>query len=283
MRIVSLVPSATELLFALGLGEGVVAVTHECDHPAAARERARITRSVVPAGLPSAEIDREVRARTARGEALYTLDAERLEELAPDLIVTQGVCAVCAVSYDDVVAIASRLPGGPAVLSLDPTTLGDVLDDARRLARAAGDEAAGDALVRDAEARLRRVRELVAGAARPRVAALEWLAPPFVGGHWVPEMIELAGGEDVLGRAAESSRTVTWDEVAAGRPEVVVVMPCGFDANGARHEADAHRADLAALGARAIHPVDASSYFSRPGPRLVEGVELLARLLHGVE
>ena len=282
MRIVSLVPSATELLFALGLGEGVVAVTHECDHPAAARALPRITRSVVPAGLPSAEIDREVRARTANGEALYALDAERLEELAPDLVVTQGLCAVCAVSYDDVVAIASRLPGRPAVLTLDPTTLGDVLDDARRLARAAGAEAAGDALARDAEARLGRVRELVAGAARPRVAALEWLAPPFVGGHWVPEMIELAGGQDVLGRAGESSRTVTWDEVAATRPEVVVVMPCGFDAEGARHEADAHAADLAALGARTIHAVDASSYFSRPGPRLVEGVELLARLLHGV-
>jgi iron complex transport system substrate-binding protein len=282
MRIVSLVPSATELLFALGLGEGVVAVTHECDHPAAARALPRITRSVVPAGLPSAEIDRQVRARTASGEALYALDADRLQELAPDLVVTQGLCAVCAVSYDDVVAIGARLPVRPAVLSLDPTTLGDVLDDARRLARAAGVEAAGDALVRDAEARLRRVRELVAGAARPRVAALEWLAPPFVGGHWVPEMIELAGGQDVLGRAGESSRTVTWEEVAVTRPEVVVVMPCGFDAEGARHEADAHAADLAALGARTIHPVDASSYFSRPGPRLVEGVELLARLLHGV-
>lgn len=282
MRIASLVPSATELLFALGLGDRVVAVTHECDHPAPARELPRITRSVVPAGLPSAEIDREVRARTDRGEALYALDAERLEELAPDLVVTQGVCAVCAVSYDEVVAIASRLPGRPDVLSLDPTTLGDVLADARRLARAAGVGAAGDALARDAEARLQRVRERVAGAPRPRVAALEWLAPPFVSGHWVPEMIELAGGEDVLGRAGETSWTATWEELAASRPEVVLVMPCGYDAEGARREAEAHRAELAALGADAIHPVDASSYFSRPGPRLFEGAELLARLLHGV-
>lgn len=282
MRIVSLVPSSTELLFALGLGDRVVAVTHECDHPPEARDLPRITRSVIPAGLPSAEIDREVRARAARGEALYRLDAERLEELAPDLVVTQGVCAVCAVSSDDVVAIASRLPGAPAVLSLDPTTLGDVLDDARRLARAAGVEAAGEALARQAEARLLRVRERVAGAGRPGVAALEWLDPPFVAGHWVPEMIELAGGEDVLGRAGERSRAVAWDEVAARRPEVVVVMPCGYDAEGARREAGAHEAELVALGARAVHPVDASAFFSRPGPRLVDGVELLARLLHGV-
>ncbi|HXM56770.1 MAG TPA: ABC transporter substrate-binding protein [Candidatus Dormibacteraeota bacterium] len=280
MRIASLVPSATEMLFALGLGDGVVAVTHECDHPPAALERPHVTRSVIPAGLSTAEIDRAVRERTERGEALYELDAARLATLAPDLVVTQAVCEVCAVSYDDVVAVAARLPTRPRVLSLDPSTLGDVLADVGRLAEAAGAAGAGAALARDAEARLTDVREAVAGARRPRVLALEWLAPPFVGGHWVPEMIELAGGEDVLGRPGDRSRTATWEELGASRPDVVVVMPCGYDAPGARDEARAHRAELAALGAGAVHAVDAAAYFSRPGPRLVDGVELLAHLLH---
>jgi iron complex transport system substrate-binding protein len=280
VRIASLVPSATEMLFALGLGDGVVAVTHECDHPPAALERPHVTRSVIPPGLSTAEIDRAVRERTERGEALYELDAGRLATVAPDLVVTQAVCEVCAVSYDDVVAVAARLPTRPRVLSLDPSTLGDVLADVSRLAEAAGVAGAGAALARDAERRLARVREAVAGAPRPRVLALEWLAPPFIGGHWVPEMIELAGGENVLGRPGDRSRTAVWEELRASRPDVVVVMPCGYDAPVALDEARAHRAELAALEARAVHAVDAAAYFSRPGPRLVDGVELLAHLLH---
>jgi iron complex transport system substrate-binding protein len=279
MRIASLVPSSTEMLFALGLGDSVVAVTHECDHPEQARSRPHLTRSVVPDGLSAAEIDSAVRDRTSRGEALYELDEERLHELEPDLIVTQAVCEVCAVSFDDVRAVAERLASRPAVLSLDPSTIGEVLADVPRLAAAAGAPEAGTRLTERAGTRLDAVSDAVAGATRPAVAALEWLDPVFVGGHWVPQMVELAGGEDVLGRPGERSRTVEWDEVAAARPEVVVAMPCGYDAERSAREALEQRERLAALGARAV-AVDAAAYFSRPGPRLVDGVELLAHLLH---
>src|SRR5256885_11853794 len=193
MKIASLVPSATEMLFALGRGDGVVAVTEECDHPPAALGLPQVTRSVVPSGLGTAEIDRAVRERTGRGEALYELDAERLALAGPDLVVTQAVCEVCAVSYDDVVAVAARLPTRPRVLSLDPATLADVLADVGRLAEAAGVPGAGRALAADAERRLDRVRAAVAGVPRPRVLALEWLAPPVVGGPRGAAMVELAG------------------------------------------------------------------------------------------
>src|SRR2546423_389748 len=227
MRIASLVPSATEMLFALGLGDGVVAVTHECDHPPAALDRPHVTRSVIPPGLSTAEIDRAVRERTGRGEALYELDAGRLATLAPDLLVTQAVCEVCAVSYDDVVAVAARLPTRPRVLSLDPSTLGDVLADVGRLAEAAGVPGAGRALAADAERRLDRVRAAVAGVPRPRVLALEWLAPPFVGGHWVPAMIELAGGEAGLRRPGARARTPSWEGLGAPPPDALGGMPPG--------------------------------------------------------
>ena len=268
------------MLFALGLGDRVVAVTHECDYPPGASELPHLTRSVIPPGLSTAEIDRAVRERTERGEALYELDESTLEELEPDLVVTQAVCEVCAVSYDDVVAAAARLPSRPDVMSLDPSTLGEVLADVRRLADAAHVPEAGEDLLDDAAERIDRVTEAVAGAERPRVLALEWLDPVFLGGHWVPTMIELAGGEDVLGFAGEKSPQVPWEEVEASRPEIVVSMPCGYDTEGAAAETLAQRERVAALGARAVFAVDASAYFSRPGPRLVDGIELLAHLLH---
>jgi iron complex transport system substrate-binding protein len=280
VRIASLVPSATEMLFALGLGDSVVAVTHECDYPPAARELPHLTRSVIPDGLPPAEIDREVRRRTERGEAIYELDEEELRHLDPELIVTQAVCEVCAVSYDDVQAVALTLESRPPVLSLDPSTLGEVLADARRLGEAAGAEEAAERLVHESADRLDRVQAAVEGARRPRVAALEWLDPPYVGGHWVPQMIELAGGEDVLGMPGEKSRVADWEEIAGAGPEVVVVIPCGYDAERAAQEARAFGDRLDPLGARTVQALDASAYFSRPGPRLVDGVELLARVLH---
>ena len=280
MKIASLVPSSTEMLFALGLGDRVVAVTHECDYPPPARELPDLTRSVIPAGLSTGEIDRAVRERTERGEALYELDAGRLEQLGPDLVVTQAVCEVCAVSYEDVVAVAAGMPSRPRVLSLDPSTLDEVLADVTTLAEAAGVPERGEELVGDARARVERVRAAVAGAPRPRVLALEWLDPPFVGGHWVPEMVELAGGENVLGEPGAKSRTATWEEIEESRPHVVVVMPCGYDTEDSLREALDHAERLAALGARSVHPVDAAAYFSRPGPRLVDGVELLGHLLH---
>lgn len=280
MRIASLVPSATEAVFALGLGERVVAVTHECDHPAAACGLPRLTRSVIPAGLAPAEIDERVREVTARGESLYRLDEERLAELEPELIVTQALCSVCAVSFDDVRAVAARLPGRPEVLSLDPTTLEEVLDDVVALAEATGVRERGIALRGELGERLAAVETAVADRGRPRVVALEWLDPPYVAGHWVPEMVALAGGEDVAGSAGARSRTVPWTELADGHPEVAIVMPCGLYAPQAAAQARDHADALHTLGAERTVAVDAASSFSRPGPRLVDGVELLAHLLH---
>jgi iron complex transport system substrate-binding protein len=280
MRIASLVPSATEALFAFGLGDSVVAVTHECDHPEAATRLPRLTSSVIPAGLEAAEIDARVREVTGRGESLYRLDEDTLAGLEPDLVVTQALCAVCAVSYEDVRAVAARLPSAPAVLSLDPTTLGEVLDDLVTLAEAVGERARGESLRAGLRNRLATVAEAVAGRRRPRVVALEWLDPVYAGGHWVPEMVELAGGIDVLGRPGEKSRVVEWAEVRAAAPEVAVTMPCGLYADEAAEEARAHEAELRTTGAGRTIAVDAASSFSRPGPRLVDGVELLAAVLH---
>ena len=280
MRIASLVPSATEMLFALGLGDQVVAVTHECDYPPEAAGKPHLTRSLVPAGLSAGEIDAAVRRLTGEGRHLYELDEPALAELEVNLIVTQAVCEVCAVSYDDVVAVAERLPTRPRVVSLDPSNLAEVLADVPRLGEAAGVADRAARLRADLGRRLETVRRAVEGAARPTVLALEWLDPPFIGGHWVPEMIEIAGGEDVLGVAGRKSRTAEWDEIAAAKPEVVVAMPCGWDARQARSEVEGHAREVAAVGADRIWAVDAAASFSRPGPRLVEGTELLAHLLH---
>ncbi len=280
MRIASLVPSSTEMLFALGLGDDVVGVTHECDHPEGAQELPHLTRSLIPEGLSASEIDAAVRERTTKGEAIYELDAELLRELAPELIVTQELCEVCAVSVDDVRAVAKDLPTEPELISLDPTTLGEVLADVPRLATAARASEAGEALIEESAARIDAVSAAVEDAQRPRVAALEWLDPVFIGGHWVPQLIDLAGGEDPLGLTGEKSRTASWDEVAAAQPEVVVAMPCGYGTQRSAQEAGEYGESIAALGAERVYAVDASGFFSRPGPRLVEGLELLAHLLH---
>jgi iron complex transport system substrate-binding protein len=280
MRIVSLVPSATEMLFALGLGRDVTAVTHECDHPGGARELPKVTRDVIGPGLGPAEIDRAVRELTEQGQAIYELDEEALRRARPDLIVTQALCAVCAVSYDDVKTVAERLDPVPEVLSLDPHTLGEMLGDVRTLAQVTDSKDAGVGLVQDAAARIDRVRLAVRGAEPVRVAALEWLDPVFVAGHWTPQMIEYAGGFDVLGLPGEHSERRSWEEVRDARPEVVIVMPCGYDAERAAQEAHDFGDELEALGARRVVAVDAAAYFSRPGPRLIDGLELLAHVLH---
>jgi iron complex transport system substrate-binding protein len=281
MRIVSLVPSATELLFALGLGADVIAVTHECDFPPPARDLPRVTRDVLPAGLTSAQIDAAVKERTLAGESIYELDSELLQDLRPDLIVTQALCSVCAVSYEDVRQIAEEIESRPRVISLDPHTLGEVLGDARTLAQATDHKDAAVELVREAAERIDRVRLATRKVERrPRVAALEWLDPPFAAGHWTPQLIEYAGGEDVLGFPGEHSEERTWDEVRIARPDVVIVMPCGFDAELAYREAEMHREELASVGAGQVVAVDAAAYFSRPGPRLIDGLEMLAQILH---
>jgi iron complex transport system substrate-binding protein len=280
VRIVSLVPHATELLFALGLGDQVVGVTHECDFPEEALERQPVTRNVLDEGMSPSAIDRAVRERSEQGESIYELDEELVRELEPDLIVTQALCHVCAVSVDEVGALAQTLPGPPHVISLDPRTYGETLGDVRTIAQATDSrDAALDLIARTAR-RADVVRLAVRGAPRPRVAALEWLDPVFIAGHWTPQLVEMAGGEDVLGFAGEPSREATWEEVAAAQPEVVIVMPCGYDAARALVEAEEFGDSLRSLGADQIVTVNASAYFSRPGPRLVEGLELLAHILH---
>ncbi|MEA2412502.1 MAG: iron complex transport system substrate-binding protein [Thermoleophilaceae bacterium] len=281
MRIASLVPSATEMLFALGLGDSVVGVTHECDYPDEAVERPHLTRSVIPDGLSAAEIDREVRERTSAGGAIYELDAEELRELEPGLIVTQAVCEVCAVSFDDVTAVAATMDPAPEVLSLDPTTLGEMIADLRRIGVAADVPEEAEELIRALGDRLDAVAAAVADAdEQPTVLALEWLDPAYIGGHWVPQMIEHAGGIDLLGFAGEKSRVAEWSEIELSKPRVVVAMPCGYGADRAAAEAYQYADRIARLGASRVVAVDASSYFSRPGPRLVDGVELLAHVLH---
>ena len=280
MRIVSLVPHATELLFALGLGEDIVGVTHECDYPEAARDIPPVTRDVLAPGLSAAEIDAAVRERSERDDSIYELDEELLRELEPELIVTQALCTVCAVSHDEVQAVAVSMPEPPHVISLDPKTFGETLGDVRTIAQLTGTKDAALDLIARTARRADIIRLAVRDAPRPRVAALEWLDPIFVAGHWTPQLIEMAGGEDVFGLAGEPSERSTWELVAAAQPDVVVVMPCGYDAARGLVEAEEHAAQLRAVGATRVVAVDASSYFSRPGPRLIDGLELMAHILH---
>ncbi|HWT91550.1 MAG TPA: cobalamin-binding protein [Solirubrobacteraceae bacterium] len=281
MRIVSLVPHATELLFALGLGDQVVGVTHECDFPAAALTRPHVTRDRLPAGLAAGEIDAAVRASTLDGESIYELDEQLLASLEPDLIVTQELCQVCAVSYSDVEALAGRLPKPAKVIALDPTTFGETQGDIRTVAEATGATVAGLDLIARTALRVDAVEAAVADVERrPRVAAIEWMDPVFVAGHWTPQLIEMAGGFDVLGFAGEHSEESTWELLAAASPDIVLCMPCGYDAPRAHREALLFADQLRSVGAGEVLAVNASAYFSRPGPRLIDGLELLAHLLH---
>jgi iron complex transport system substrate-binding protein len=281
VRIVSLVPHATELLFALGLGDQVVAVTHECDYPPEALDLPKVSRDVLPSGLTAEEIDAAVRERTLEGTSIYELDEEELRDAEPDLIVTQSLCTVCAVSVEDVRKLAADMPDPPRVISLDPKTYGETLGDVRTIAQATGARDAALELIARTRGRVDRVRIAVRKAQqRPAVAALEWLDPVFTAGHWTPQLIEMAGGQDVLGFPGEHSEQSSWDLVRAAEPEVVLVMPCGRDVSEAYEEAIEHAEDLRSLGAREIVAVDAKATFSRPGPRLVDGLELLAHTLH---
>jgi iron complex transport system substrate-binding protein len=286
VRIVSLVPNGTEILFALGAGDQVVGVSHECDYPAEARTRPILTGSALRSGMSAAEVDAAVSAQVGSGESLYTLDETRIAELAPDVIVTQQLCPVCAVSTGQVDGAVRPLPRCPDVVSLDPQTIGDVLADIRRVGELTGRITEAASLLAGLERRLEAVRRRVAGRTRPRVLALEWLDPPFAGGHWVPEMIAIAGGIDVIGEPGGHSARLTWDQVAAADPDVIVVMPCGFDEAGARAQIETiadcpEWRSLRAVRGSKVHPVDANGCFSRPGPRLVDGIEQLAAILHG--
>lgn len=278
-RIVSLLPSTTEILFALGAGPSVVGVTFECDTPAEARDRAVVSTSAMPEGLTPAEIDAYVAGAVARGEDLYRLAADALASLDPTLVVTQDLCAVCAVDVATVDDALAHLGCTADVLTVDPHTLEEVLGSVLVLGRATGREAAAFDLVASLRSRLEAVRDRVSGRPRPRVVVLEWTDPPYAPGHWIPDMVELAGGECVLGVGGQRSVRVGWPEVTAARPDVVVVAPCGYDRAGAQAQADAV-APLLPPGAR-VHAVDADGMWARPGPRLVDGVEELASVLHG--
>jgi len=280
MLIASLVPSATEMLFALGLGDCVVGVTHECDYPPESRSRPHLTRTVLPPGLSTVEIDTAVKAIVGEGRAIYELDVDQLAKLNPDLIVTQAVCDVCAVAYEDVVDIAARLPSQPRILAQDPSTLAEMLEELIRLGEMTGTESQAHELRGELEGRLAAVRATVSDTSLPRVGALDWLDPPFVGGHWIPEMVSIAGGEDVAGPPGLDSPEVRWGELSGLNPDVVVAMPCGWYAEEARAEVMAQWSRIEALGANRVFAVDGASTFSRPGPRLVDGVELLGHLLH---
>ncbi|CAM3592704.1 cobalamin-binding protein [Nocardioides zeicaulis] len=277
MRIVSLIPSATEILFAVGAGDDVVGVTFECDHPPAARERRVVSTSAMPEDLSPGEIDDFVTAAMARGEDLYRLDAGALADLDADLVVTQDLCAVCAVDVDTVDDALAHLGCRAQVATLDPHTMDDVLGTVTEVGRLTGREEQAAALVSSLRGRLAAVAARVAGRPRPRVLVLEWTDPPFTPGHWIPEMVTLAGGEPTLGTAGARSGRTTWEEATASAPDVVVVAPCGFDLDGSAGLAAGVRHHFPDLP---VWAVDADGHFARPGPRLVDGVEALAALLH---
>ena len=280
MRIVSLLPSTTEILFAIGAGDDVVGVTFECDHPPEARTRTIVSTSAMPEGLAPAEIDAFVASAVARGEDLYRLDEGALSGLDADLVVTQDLCAVCAVDVSVVDDALAHLGCTAEVLTIDPHTIDEVFGSVEVLGKATGRENEASELVAGLRERLSAVRRRVADRTRPRVMLLEWTDPPFAPGHWVPEMVEAAGGEALLGIAGEKSRRVTWEQVHAAGPEVVVVAPCGYDRAGAQSLADTLVASGVLPSGVPVHAVDANAAWARPGTRLVDGVEELAGLLH---
>jgi iron complex transport system substrate-binding protein len=287
MRIVSLLPSATEIVCAVGLADHLVAVTHECDFPISVTQKPVITRSLLQTGLTSGEIDQTVRGQLAAdAHSLYAIDHNMLAELAPDLIVTQQLCEVCAVAYDEVLAAVRELPYRPDILNLEPMSLDDVLGDIERVGRASGHTEEAHQLVSELQDRIARVHSRVGAAVqRPTVAFLEWIDPLFCAGHWNPELITLAGGIDPLGQLYKPSVQVEWEQVRAIQPEVMVISCCGFSAERAQEdlpilEAQPGWRDLPCVREGRVHFVNGKDYFSRPGPRLVDSLELLAGLLH---
>jgi iron complex transport system substrate-binding protein len=273
VRVVSLVPAATEIVYAIGAIADLVAVTHDDDYPPTVRTLPSVTRSTIPHGASAREIDRQVREAGARGESTFHLDEEALRDARPDVILGQTLCAVCAVTLD---RIPARLPRTPEIVPLDASSIEGMFEDVRRIGAALARDRDTDRLIDHLRSRLAAVEALVAGLRRPRVACLEWLDPLFNAGHWVPEQVRIAGGEDVLGTAGARSREIGWNDVLAAHPEIVIAMPCGWDAKRAAIEA----ARLGSVDGARVLGVDGAAFFSRPGPRLVDGVELLASIFH---
>jgi len=286
MRIVSLLPSATEIICALGLEDQLVGVTHECDYPGFVNHLPKVTRTLIPHDATSGEIDRLVRERMQEQQALYSLDLPVLEKLQPDLIVTQALCDVCAVAKNEVQSAALDLPGQPAVVNLEPQTLYQVIESLREVAVAAGVEDKGEEVIEALRARIELVEQRSQRIDRKRrVALLEWLDPPFSSGHWSPEIIELAGGDEVLAKTGDRSRTLTWEEVITAAPEVILIACCGYDVERTLKDLPLLNDvtgwhELSAVRNSEVYIVDGSQYFSRPGPRLVDSLEITAHLLH---
>ena len=285
-RIVSFLPSATEMACALGLGDRLFGITHECDYPPEVKNKRVVVHSFLPIEtMTQGEIDAAVSERLRQGLSLYEVDEEAVREIAPDLILTQDLCQVCAPSGNEVSQLLKRLPNQPRILWQTAKTIGEIFAAVRELGEATGREAAADTLIRDGRVRLDKIAAVTAALHQPRVFCMEWMDPIFCCGHWVPEMVRIAGGRDDLGREGADSVRIAWDDVRRFAPEVVIIMPCGFDVQ--RTVADAERLlayegwrDLPAVRAERVYAVDANSYFARPGPRVVEGTELLAHLIH---
>jgi iron complex transport system substrate-binding protein len=310
-RIVSFLPSATEIACALGLADSLVGITHECDYPPDVKNKPVVVRNVLPIErMSQSEIDRAVAERMRQGQSLYQIDEELLRKLAPDLIMTQDLCQVCAPSGNEVSQVLKALPDAPQILWLTPQSLDEIFANVRELGAATDREKEADALVKDCKSRLEALAQRVnavaerppvnavaecppvsAVAGRPRVFCMEWLDPVYASGHWVPELVKLAGGVDELGHERGESVRVSWEQLTEWAPEVLVIMPCGFNLEqtmkqiwsvfGRQNSEPARRFfDLPAAQNGRVYAVDANSYFARPGPRVVEGAELLARLIH---
>jgi iron complex transport system substrate-binding protein len=286
MRIVSLLPGATETVTLLGLTDQLVGVSHECDYPAAVRDVPVLVEPAIDSRAESQRIDEQVRALRSSGRSLYRVREGMLRKAAPDLVITQELCDVCAITPDDVRRVIETLPAPPRVVSLSATTLPGVFEDIERIARATGRERAGAELVKHLNGRLRSIAGQVPHRSEPpRVVCLEWLSPLFVAGHWVPDMVQAAGGRDVLGQSGQPSRRIAWSELADAHPDVIILMPCGFTIERTTRELEILTSrrewqNLPAAQSGRVFVVDANAYFSRPGPRLVDGVELLAAAVH---
>jgi len=286
VRIVSFLPSATELAFALGLGDDVVGVSHECDYPPEAASRPAVVHCAIPLeGLTPLEIDSAVSTQLRVGGSIYTIDTELLKALAPDLILAQDLCEVCAPSDNETERALGVLDGRARVMTLAPMSLADIQENLRQLGDATGGGEVARTLIAKQDARLARLRDSLRGATPRRVFFIEWIEPIFCGGHWVPEQIELAGGVDMLGRKGADSVRVPFEDVVAWAPEILIVSPCGAHLDDAAEQAHAMLADdrwlsIPAVRSGNVFAVDGSSYFARPGPRVFDGIELLAHLFH---
>ena len=296
MRIVSFLPSATEMVYALGLDEQLVGVTHECDYPPQARNKPVVVRNVLPVEtMTQAEIDRAVAERMHNGDSLYQIDEALLRKLSPDLILTQNLCQVCAPSGNEVSQVLQTLEKRPEILWLTPRTITEIFDNLRDLAKATGRESSAQDIIDDCNSRIDRLRSLTAnGGKSPRVFCMEWLNPVYACGHWVPELVKLAGGTDELGREGGESVRISWDQISDYQAEVIVIMPCGFNLQQTMKEiwnsfgryspTRSHHAqaffELPAVREGRVFAVDANSYFARPGPRVIDGAEVLAQIIH---